>query len=324
MRAFGKGDIIPVITGPTGSGKTALSLPLAKALGGAVISCDSMQIYKGLDIGTAKAGPELRAEVPHYLLDIREPDERFSVQDFLTEAEKVLQKLEREGTWPIFVGGTPQYVTSLVEGIRFMPGSRDPELRAELEERIRKEGGERMLRELAGYDPEKASKLHPNDHRRIVRALEIALTSGRRQSDWDTPETRAESRRNYRVIALKWPRDVLYERINQRVDEMFAEGILEEAKYLRSLHLPDKATSLQAIGYKELFSYLDGEISLEEAKEHLKRQSRRYAKRQLTWFRAKDWITWIDPERTEEFLPRFTAEILAGPGGADESAHERL
>lgn len=303
--------IIPVITGPTASGKTSLSLELAKALNGAIISCDSMQIYKGLDIGTAKATPEERLAAPHYLIDIREPGERFSVQDFTDEAEALLEKLETEGRWPVLAGGTPQYITSLIEGIRFAPQSKDPALREALQARCEKEGGEALLRELSALDPQKASKLHPNDHRRIVRALEIALTSGIRQSDWDLPETRKAVRYRYEVIALDWPRETLYERINQRCDQMLQEGLLDEAARLKAMNLPPDATALQAIGYKELFAYLDGAMSLEEAMELLKRQSRRYAKRQLTWFRAKPWVTWVKPENLQEFLPAFIERLKA-------------
>ena len=274
---FRKGAEIPVITGPTASGKTALSLPLARALDGAIISCDSMQVYRGLDIGTAKASPAQRAEIPHYLLDIRDPDERFSAEDFIFEAEKVLDQLEAEGRWPVLVGGTPQYITGLAEGIRFMPDADNPALRRHLLLRCEKEGGEALLKELADMDPPKAEKLHPNDHRRIARAMEIYLCTGKRQSDWDKPESRKKDGRHYRVIALRRPREELYERINQRTEKMFEEGLLEEAKKLKAMNLDERATSLQAIGYKELFAYLDGEKSLEEAKDYLKQQSRRYA-----------------------------------------------
>lgn len=319
MGLYHKQALIPIITGPTASGKTGLSLQLASALDGAVVSCDSMQIYRGLDIGTAKATPAEQALVPHYLIDIRDVRERFSVQDFLTEAEAVLQHLDAEGRWPILVGGTPQYITSLVEGIRFMPDGNDPALRARLQKRCEQEGSAPLLEELARLDPERAAKLHPNDHRRIVRALEIALSGSMTQSEWDRPQTREKPQHRYRVIALDWPREALYARINARVEQMFADGLLDEARYLKSLNLPSDCTSIQAIGYKELFAYLDGEISLDEAKEHLKRQSRRYAKRQLTWFRAKDWIEWIKPESLAAFLPSFTEELKASAQRPDQA-----
>lgn len=311
---YTKKAIVPVITGPTASGKTALSLPLAEALGAHIISCDSMQVYRGLDIGTAKADAEEQKRIPHHLLDIRDPGENFSVQDFIDECEKVLEELDARGIFPVFVGGTPQYITSLVEGIRFAPQSVDPELRLELNKRIEAEGGEAMLAKLAQKDPERAAKLHPNDKKRIVRALEIALTSDTTQSEWDSPQNRRALTRRFEVVAVDWPREILYERINERVERMFEKGLADEALWLMRQELPPGSTCLQAIAYKELFPYLRGEMSLEEAKALLKRNSRRYAKRQLTWFRGKDWIRWIKPEETEAFAEAFIERIKASAG----------
>lgn len=291
-----EGNIIPIITGPTASGKSSFAIELAEALGdSAIVGADSMQIYKGLDIGTAKATPEERDRVPHYLLDILELEEKFNVREYQELAASTVSDLLVQDIMPVVVGGTPQYVTSLAEGIKFMPQSTDPELRAKLEARMEIEGSESLLEELSEIDPIKAEELHPNNKRRIVRALEIAYTTEDKQGDWDEEAKTIEFPFKVKVYCFDWPREVLYERINKRVDKMLEDGLLDEAKYLFDLNLPEKTTCLQAIGYKEFFPYFRNEASLEDCIEDLKRASRRYAKRQLTWFRSKTWVNYLDP-----------------------------
>ncbi|NLF21493.1 MAG: tRNA (adenosine(37)-N6)-dimethylallyltransferase MiaA [Clostridiaceae bacterium] len=304
-----EGAPIPIIIGPTGSGKTALALDLAELLDSAIVSSDSMQLYRGLDIATAKATSEEQRRAPHYLVDILDPADVFSVNDYINAAENCLQELTGRGVWPIVVGGTPQYVTALVEGIRFAPESLDGELRARLQARIAQEGGNVLLAELAELDPARAAKLHPNDHRRIVRALEILRTSGQKQSEWDTEASRRALPWKFEVYAIDLPREELYRRIDLRVDRMLEAGLLDEARYVWRLDLPPKASCLQAIGYKELFAYFNGVMTLEEATELLKRNSRRYAKRQLTWFRGKEWITWLNPEELADFPARLALKL---------------
>ena len=287
---------IPIITGPTGSGKSSFAMTLARLIPNSVIvGADSMQIYKYLDIGTAKASHEDRVEVEHYLIDFLDLEEKFAVDKYQELALETITKLLEEGKVPIVCGGTPQYVTSLAEATKFMPASTDSNMRAKLEERMHQEGSETLLEELAKIDPQRAIKLHPNNKRRIVRALEIAYISGEKQSAWDEEAETLDLDFSFKVYSFDWPREILYERINLRVDKMMDEGLLEEARAVYAADLPSESTCLQAIAYKEFFPYFRGEISLEEAISDLKKFSRRYAKRQLTWFRHKDWIKYLDP-----------------------------
>lgn len=291
--------IIPIITGPTASGKSSFAIDLAKRIGNSVIiSADSMQVYKHLNVGTAKASQKERAEVEHLMLDILELDEKFTVETFQKLALKNIDKVLAAGKFPIICGGTPQYITSLAEATKFKPRSNDSELRESLERRMEVEGSEALLADLKKVDPAKADGLHPNNKRRIIRALEIAYTTGEKQSDWDEQAESLDLDYEFKVYMFDWERDVLYERINKRVDIMLEEGILDEAKMLYEANLPADSTSLQAIGYKEFFPYFAGEMSLDEAITDLKKYSRRYAKRQLTWFRHKNWINYLDPMET--------------------------
>ena len=199
------------------------------------------------------------------------------------------------GKFPIVCGGTPQYITALAEATKFKPRSNDKELRESLERRMEEEGSQALLNDLKKVDPDKAEELHPNNKRRIIRALEIAYTTGEKQSDWDEQAESLDLDYDFRVYMFDWDREVLYERINKRVDIMLEQGILDEARMLYETDLPADSTSLQAIGYKEFFTYFEGKISLDEAVSDLKKYSRRYAKRQLTWFRHKSWINYLDP-----------------------------
>lgn len=288
--------IIPIITGPTASGKSSFAIDLAKRIDNSVIiSADSMQVYKHLNIGTAKATAEERSEVEHLMLDILELDEKFTVETFQKLALENIEKALAAGKFPIVCGGTPQYITSLAEATKFKPRSNDRALREALERRMEEEGSEALLKDLKKIDPGKAVELHPNNKRRIIRALEIAYTTGEKQSDWDEQAESLDLDYEFRVFMFDWDREVLYERINKRVDIMLKQGILEEAKMLYETSIPADSTSLQAIGYKEFFPYFEGDISLDEAVNDLKKYSRRYAKRQLTWFRHKPWVNYLDP-----------------------------
>lgn len=288
--------IIPIITGPTASGKSSFAIDLAKRIDNSVIiSADSMQVYKHLNIGTAKATAEERSEVEHLMLDILELDEKFTVETFQKLALENIEKALAAGKFPIVCGGTPQYITSLAEATKFKPRSNDRALREALERRMEEEGSEALLKDLKKVDPGKAVELHPNNKRRIIRALEIAYTTGEKQSDWDEQAESLDLDYEFRVFMFDWDREVLYERINKRVDIMLKQGILEEAKMLYETSIPADSTSLQAIGYKEFFPYFEGKMSLYEAVSELKKYSRRYAKRQLTWFRHKPWVNYLDP-----------------------------
>ena len=286
-----------VVAGPTASGKTRLGIALARRLGGEIVSADSMQVYRGMDIGTAKATPEERAAAVHHMIDVADPREDYSVSRYVTEASAVCDRLLEEGKTPILVGGTGLYIDSLLAGRAFSGRQEgDETLRRALGEEYDRVGGEAMLEQLRTFDPERAGKLHPGDKRRIVRAIEVFRLSGKTISRHDA-ETRALPPRYeaLRLVLSYADRADLYARIDARVDEMLCAGLFEEVAGLLTSGLSPACTAMQAIGYKEAARALEGEISREEAAEQIKQNSRRYAKRQLTWFgRAQDahWIYW--------------------------------
>ena len=286
--------VVVAVGGPTATGKTALAVALAKRFGGEVLSADSMQIYKGLDIGTAKATPEEQGGVPHHLLDIVEPETPFSVADFTARADGVIRALSAAGKLPIVAGGTGLYITNLLAGTAFAPEKTDPDLRAALEARAKTEGGPAALfAELQAADPDYAAAIHPNNLPRVIRALELYRATGRRMS-----EARAATRPEtppYRALCLALgyrDRETLYRRIDSRVDRMVAAGLLEEARRVYA-HRATYRTAAQAIGYKEFFPYFEGKSDLASCTAALKQASRRYAKRQLTWFRHQSEATWL-------------------------------
>lgn len=281
-----------VVTGPTASGKTRLAVELCLANGGEVISADSMQIYRGMAIGTAKPTREEMQGVPHHLLDFLEPEESFSVADYVALARQEIERVYARGHLPVLCGGTGLYISALIDNLEFAPMPSDPALRAELEAFVRERGNEAALELLRQCDPALAATLHPHNIGRVLRALEVYRLTGRPMS-----VHQAEARRNpspYRLCMLGLAfaeRQRLYERINQRVDAMLEAGLLEELAALQQRRL--SKTAQQAIGYKEFSGYLRGEQTLAEAVERLKMQTRRYAKRQLTWFRRDKRVEWI-------------------------------
>lgn len=287
-----------VISGPTASGKTEFGIRLAEELGGEIISADSMQIYKGLNIGTAKPTKEEQARVPHHLIDILEPHESYSVAAFLKDAKAVSEDITERGKLTIVVGGTWLYIDSLLKGREFSEEGEEEFrrlTRKELTERYDEIGGNAMMNELRQFDPERAERLAANDKKRIVRAYEFYLLTGKTITQFDKESQERKSKFKSLCFALGFKeRKTLYDRIERRAEKMLSEGILEEAAYLMSLKLPRSAGAMQAIGYKELFPYLRGECTLDDAETELKKNSRRYAKRQLTFMRAAENLNWIE------------------------------
>ncbi|ANU10586.1 tRNA (adenosine(37)-N6)-dimethylallyltransferase MiaA [Planococcus antarcticus DSM 14505] len=279
-------DVVAVV-GPTASGKTALSLELAKRLNGEIINGDSVQIYRDMTIGTAKILPEEMAEIPHHLLDIKEPDESFSVAEYQLLVREKIAEIRSRGKLPIIVGGTGLYVQAVLFDYRFSEEPVNQQLRDDLNKELEQTGPEQMYAKLLKLDPQ--SDIHPNNTRRVVRAVEI-LMSGQQKGDRNLA---LSPMYNEVIIGLDMPRDILYERINQRVDTMLQRGLVEEVQALRQRGIRD-VQSIQAIGYREIYAYLDEQESFERAIEKLKQNSRKYAKRQFTYFKNKLPIFWID------------------------------
>lgn len=289
---------IIAIVGPTASGKSALALALAKEYGGEIISCDSMQVYKRMNIGTAKPSALEMSEVRHHLIDVREPTESFSCEDYVSLASSAIDLVSESGRLPIVCGGTGLYLDALLRGGNSAPSLDTSDIRAELSLRAENEGVFALYEELLRVDPESAAAIHPNNVKRVIRALEIYIASGEKKSELDKRSKELESPYDARVIYLNYlNRDILYRRIDSRVDSMIKEGLVEETRALMSERAFElNRTASQAIGYKELFGFIEGRESLESAIEALKRSTRRYAKRQITWFSAKDYILPLDAD----------------------------
>ncbi len=280
------------IVGPTASGKTSLAVAVCKALGGEAVSCDSMQIYEGMDIATAKPDAEEMQGVPHHLIGFAKPDEVYSVAKYCESAKAVIEDIASRGKKAVLVGGTGLYYSSLVDNIEFLPEETDFEYREKLRKRAETEGAQVLLDELSAIDPEAAAKLHPNNLGRVIRALEIYHTTGKTITDQNEQSRNCQSPFDTVAICLDArDRQVLYDRINRRVDIMIENGLIEEARAF--FENPPGRTAKQAIGYKELNPYFSGEKPLEECIENLKMQTRRYAKRQLTWFRRDERIKFV-------------------------------
>ena len=298
----GGGGMAPnilVLTGPTASGKTALAVALAQAHNGEVVSADSMQIYRRMDIGTAKPTQGEMGGVPHHMLDVADPEEDFSVARYVTLAAACVDDILARGKLPIVAGGTGLYVDSLLSGRTFAAFQPESPLRGELEARIRREGGQALLDELARVDPEAAARLHPNDEKRIVRALEVWLSTGKTITQHNLETQALPPRYDALTITLSYAhREEMWDRIDRRVDQMMAAGLVEEVQGLLNSGVPAKCTAMQAIGYKEMAAALRSGGDVAQAAEEIKLRSRQYAKRQLTWFRrnkAARSICWDGP-----------------------------
>lgn len=314
---------IPVVAvvGPTASGKSRLAVELAKWLNSEVVSADSMQIYQEMTIGTAKITPEEMEGVPHHMIDFLPVTSPFSVADYVSMAKTCLQEIHNRGKIPVLAGGTGLYVRSLLQNLDFSEGDHDLSLREELTELANREGVEPLMEELRRIDPESAERIEPNNLPRVIRAIELYRTTGKTMTQHLAASRRNPSPYQVCMIGLNYQdRSVLYDRINRRVDEMMAQGLLEEARTL--LQGEGGKTALQAIGYKELKPYFDGERSLEESVAFMKQATRRYAKRQLTWFRREEKIHWLYPDAYEDFrlLLEDAKELVTGTfGGAEKN-----
>ncbi|WP_080846360.1 tRNA (adenosine(37)-N6)-dimethylallyltransferase MiaA [Cytobacillus gottheilii] len=297
------------VIGPTAVGKTNLSIQLAKKYNGEIISGDSMQIYKTMDIGTAKISPAEMEGIPHYLIDIKEPDEAFSAAEFQQLVRRQIEDISSRGKLPIIVGGTGLYIQSVIYDYQFSDAPSDEEFRKKLEKRAEIEGSEVLFAELEKMDPTSAENIHPNNVRRVIRALEVYHCTGIPVSQWQEKQ-QPELLYNTSIIGLTMDRDLLYQRINERVDLMMRAGLLKEVESLYEKGIRN-CPSIQAIGYKEIYDYIEGRATLETAIENLKQNSRRYAKRQLTWFRNKMDVEWFDMTKAleEEQRQKKFAEI---------------
>ena len=282
---------IAAVTGPTASGKTALAIELAKRLDGEIISCDSMQIYRGMDIGTAKPTREELAQVPHHLIDILPADEPYSCSDYVKDAERAVEDIASRGKLPIFCGGTGLYLDRFLKGGNDDGAACDENLREELKRFADEKGIDALYERLVELDPVAAETIHKNNVKRVMRAIEICLVTGEKKSEIDKRNAEIVDKYDHKVITLAFEnRELLYDRIEKRVDQMIAEGLVDETRRLMAEGIFERSqTAAQAIGYKELFPYLRGEESLESCVDELKAATRRYAKRQVTWFSGKDY-----------------------------------
>lgn len=294
---------ILVIAGPTASGKTKIAVELAKVLNGEIISADSMQIYKNMDIGTAKPTEEEKQGIPHYMMDFLEIGEPFSVAEYVEMASKFAEDVLSRGKVPIFCGGTGLYINSIVEEIKYGDTEGKSEIRQELEDIAKREGNSILYEELKIIDTEAADRIHINDTKRIIRAIEVYKLLGITITEQQLTSKEKEKNYDYKIIGLNISREKLYERINLRVDKMIEQGLPKEAeKIISKLKFEKKITSFQAIGYKEFIPYFNGICSMEEAIEKVKQESRRYAKRQITWFKRTPGIIWIDAENEMNYV----------------------
>ncbi len=285
-----------ILTGPTSVGKSALSIALAKAVNGEIISADSMQVYRHMDIGTAKLKKEEMQGIPHYLIDELEPDEEFNVVKFKQLARGYMEEIYAKNKIPILVGGTGFYIQAVLYDIEFTENESDNSYRKELEQLVLEKGADYLHDMLAKADPESAKAIHPNNQKRVIRALEYLKQTGERISSHNEEQRQRVSPYNFCYFVLTKDRAKLYETINQRVDLMLAEGLIEEVKLLSKKGYHKNLVSMQGLGYKEVLAYLEGECSLEEAVELIKRDTRHFAKRQITWFKREKEVIWLDKD----------------------------
>lgn len=290
-----------VICGPTASGKTALSIELAKKINGEIVSADSMQIYKDMNIGTAKTTTEEMQGIKHYLQDFVEPDKRYSVADYKIDAEKAIEEILSKGKTPIVVGGTGLYVDSLIYGIEYQEIKFDEKYRKELEDKALEKGLETLYKKAQEIDPEAMKKISCNDKKRIMRVLEIYKATGKTKTEQEIESRKKEVKYDYKVFAIDWERKKLYERINKRVDIMIENGLIDEVEKLLEKY-KEFPTAMQGLGYKEVVEYLNGYLTKEEMIDKIKQETRRYAKRQITWFRKNKQTIWIGPQDLQKIL----------------------
>jgi tRNA dimethylallyltransferase len=283
-----------ILTGPTAVGKTALSIALAKAIGGEIISADSMQVYRRMDIGSAKITQEEMDGVPHHLIDVLEPEQEFNVVVFQKLAKQAAEEIYSRGHIPIVAGGTGFYIQALVYDIDFTENDEDTALRHSLEEQARRDGPEALFERLRAVDPESCESIHAHNIKRVIRAIEFYEKTGKKISDHNREQRQNTSPYNVAYFVLNDNRERIYERINARTDQMMAQGLEEEVRALWESGCRRDMVSMQGLGYKEMLAYLEGEISLDEAVYLIKRDTRHFAKRQLTWFRREKEVIWID------------------------------
>ncbi len=300
-----------ILTGPTAVGKTALSISLAKAIRGEIISADSMQVYKYMDIGSAKIMPEEMDGVPHYLVDILEPTEEFHVVKFQTLAKEAMAEIYAKGKIPILVGGTGFYIQSVLYDIDFTQSEEDEAFRAELEQFAKEKGTEALFERLRAVDPKSCEVIHANNIKRVIRAIEFYEKTGKPISEHNEEQRDNESPYNFAYFVLNDDRAEIYERIDKRVDKMLAAGLVDEVQKLKNMGCTRNMVSMQGLGYKEILEYLNGECTLEDAVYRIKRDTRHFAKRQLTWFRREKEVAWVTKDDFELMLKMLeTKEII--------------
>lgn len=297
LGGYMKKQPLVVLTGPTAVGKTELSISLAKQINGEIISADSMQVYTKMDIGTAKIKKEEMDGVKHYLIDVLDPSEDFNVVRFQTMAKQAMEEIYAKGKIPIVVGGTGFYIQALLNNINFDDNDADTSYREELEALVKEKGAEYLHNMLREVDEKSAEAIHTNNSKRVIRALEFYHQTGKRMSEHNEEESKKESAYNSAYFVLNCDRELLYNRINKRIDLMVEEGLLEEVQALKEEGYSRDLVSMQGLGYKEILAYLEGEISLDEAIYILKRDTRHFAKRQLTWFRREKEVIMVDKDK---------------------------
>lgn len=297
--------IVYVIGGPTASGKSKLAVELAKKINGEIISADSMQIYKDMNIGTAKVNEAEMQGIKHYLIDFVSPNQRYSVSNFKKDAEASIEEIIKRGKTPIIVGGTGLYIDSLIYGIEFQEEEIDLQYREKLNKIAAEKGLQELYEEAKKIDPDAMQKISPNDKKRIIRVLEIYHKTGKTKTQQEIESRKNEVKYNYKVFAITMDRDQLYKRIENRVDKMIKEGLIEEVQAILNKYscFP---TAMQGLGYKEVAMYLENKITKEEMIEKIKKETRHYAKRQLTWFRKNKDTIWLDGEKT----PKENIELM--------------
>ena len=300
-----------ILTGPTAVGKTKASIGLAKAIGGEIISADSMQVYRHMDIGSAKIKPEEMEGVPHHLIDVLEPDEEFHVVKFQELAKEAMQGIWKRGHIPVVTGGTGFYIQALLYDIDFDENEKEEAYRKEMEAYAREHGAEALHEKLALVDPASAETIHPNNVKRVIRALEFYEQTGKRISEHNETQRQKESPYAFAYFVLTDDRAHLYKRIDRRVDQMIEEGLVAEVHALKDKGYTRQLVSMQGLGYKEILDYLDGNCTLEEAIYTIKRDTRHFAKRQLTWFKREQDVIWIDKQAFDYDEGRILSEMLS-------------